>query len=87
MAKLAKMGLTKEQYDSLCYEGKELHDYWRQWNQKLYNQAVKDGDLYELVSETGQQMQDQMDRLIQQGYYKNEAHEIVWEDIYSSYQS
>ena len=66
MAKKAKIGLTPEQYNSLTHQGKELHDYWREWNRKLYNQAVTDGDLYELVSTMGRQMQDQMDQLMQQ---------------------
>ena len=52
----------------------------------LYNQAVTDGDLYELVSTMGQQMQDQMDSLMQHGLNQHEAHSIVWEEIYSSYQ-
>lgn len=86
MEKKAKIGLTQEQYNSLCHKSKELHDYWREWNRSLYSQAVTDGDLYELVSEMGQQMQDQMDRLMQQGLNQHEAHEIVWEEIYSSYQ-
>ena len=87
MAKKAKMGLTPEQYNSLCDQAKKLHDYWREWNPKLYNQAVKDGDLYELVSMKGERMQEEMNSLMQQGLYRNEAHEIVWEEIYSSYQS
>ena len=86
MAKKAKMGLTQEQYSSMCQQGQELHDYWREWNRKLYNQAVTDGDLYELVSTMGRQMQDQMDQLMQQGLNQHEAHAIVWEEIYSSYQ-
>lgn len=87
MAKKAKMGLTTEQYESLCYEAMRLHDYWREWNHPLYNEAVKDGDLFELVSTKGQRMQDEIDELILQGMYPNEAREIVWEEIYSSYQS
>ena len=87
MARKAKMGLTPEQYNSLCHQGKELHDYWREWNRKLYNQAVTDGDLFDLVSTMGQQMQDQMDQLMQQGLTQYEAREIVWEEIYSSYQT
>ena len=85
MAKKAKMGLTPEQYNSLTHQGKELHDYWREWNRKLYNQAVPDGDLYELVKTMGQQMQDQMDSLMQQGLNQHEAHSKVREEIYSSY--
>ena len=83
MAKKSKMGLTPEQYNRLCHEAKALHDYWREWNRKLYEQAVRDGDLYEMVSTQGQRMQDEMDELIQQGLYPNEAHEIVWQEIYN----
>ena len=82
----AKLGLTHKEYMSLCAEAKDLHDYWREWNQTLYNEAVKDGSLYELVSSKGQQMQDEIDSLIQQGMHYYEAREIVWEEIYSSYQ-
>lgn len=85
MAK-AKMALTEKQYYSLPYEGQELHDYWMEWNPSLYNQAVKDGDLYQLLESKGQQMQDEIDSLMQQGLQVNEAREIVWEEIYSSYQ-
>lgn len=88
MAKKAEMALTQAQYNSLCYEAKLLHDYWREWNKSLYNQAAADGDLYELVSQKGQRMQDEMDELIfHQGLREHEAREIVWEDVYSSYQS
>ena len=88
MAEKAKMGLTKEQFNSLCHEARLLHNYWREHNPSLYNQAVKDGDLFQLVSETGERMQDQMDDLMfYQHMTEQEAREIVWEDIYSSYQS
>ena len=86
MARLAKMGLTPAQYQSLCAEAKDLHDYWREWNQKLYTEATMDGSLYNLVATKGQQMQDEIDELMQQGLYLNEAREIVWAEIYSSYQ-
>ena len=86
MAKKAKMALTQQQYQSLCAEAKDLHDYWREWNQKLYTEAAKDGSLYNLVATKGQEMQDEIDQLMQQGMYLNEAREIVWEEIYSSYQ-
>ena len=85
MAK-AKMGLTHQQYMSLCAEAKDLHDYWRKWNPSLYREATKDGSLYRMVATKGQEMQDEIDRLMQQGLYLNEAREIVWEEIYSSYQ-
>ena len=84
---MAKMQLTQEQFDSLCYEAKELHEYWREWNQNLYEEAAKDGSLYELVSTKGQEMQDEIDSLIQQGLRVNEAREIVWGEIYISYQT
>ena len=83
---LAKMGLTHQQYMSLCAEAKDLHDYWREWNQPLYTEATKDGSLYNLVATKGQEMQDEIDELMQQGMYLNEAREIVWAEIYSSYQ-
>lgn len=85
MAKKAKMALTMELYNSLCSEAKDLHNYWQEWNPSLYNEAAKDGSLYELVSSKGQRMQDEMDELMQQGLYRHEAREIVWEEIYSSY--
>ena len=86
MARKAKMALTHEQYMNLCAEAKELHDYWREWNRKLYEEAAMDGSLYNLVATKGQAMQDEIDELMQQGLYLNEAREIVWEEIYSSYQ-
>ena len=86
MAKKAKMALTPQQYQSLCAEAKDLHDYWREWNQKLYEEATKDGSLYNLVATKGQEMQDEIDELIQKGLRYYEAREIVWEEIYSSYQ-
>ena len=86
MAKKAKLALTKQQLSSLCYEARELHDYWREWNPDLYNEAAKDGSLYELVSSKGQRMQDEMDELMQQGLNRWEAHHMVWDEIYSSYQ-
>ena len=85
MAKKAKMALTQQQYQSLCAEAKDLHDYWREWNRKLYEEAAKDGSLYSLVATKGQEMQDEMDSLMQQGLYRHEAREIVWQEIYSSY--
>ena len=87
MAKKAKMGLTTEQYMSLCAEAKKLHDYWREWNRPLYEEATKDGSLYNLIATKGQEMQDEIDSLMQQGLYLYEAREIVWEEIYSSYQA
>ena len=81
----AKMGLTHQQYMSLCAEAKDLHDYWRQWNPNLYTEAMKDGSLYKLVANKGQEMQDEIDELMHQGMYLNEAREIVWAEIYSSY--
>ena len=86
MARKAKMALTQAQYQSLCAEAKDLHDYWREWNRKLYEEAAMDGSLYNLVATKGQAMQDEIDELMQQGLYLNEAREIVWEEIYSSYQ-
>ena len=87
MAK-AKMALTHQQYMSLCAEAKELHDYWREWNPKLYEEAAKDGSLYNLVATKGQQMQDEMDELIfQQKLPLNQAREIVWAEIYRGYQT
>ena len=83
---LPKMGLTHQQYMNLCAEAKDLHDYWRQWNPNLYEEATKDGSLYNLVATKGQEMQDEIDELMQKGMYLNEAREIVWEEIYSSYQ-
>ena len=84
---LPKMGLTHQQYMSLCAEAKDLHDYWRQWNQNLYREATKDGSLYNLVATKGQEMQDEMDELIfKQKMPLNQAREIVWAEIYSSYQ-
>ena len=83
---LPKMGLTPQQYQSLCAEAKKLHDYWREWNPNLYREATQDGSLYNLVATKGQEMQDEIDELMQQGMYLNEAREIVWEEIYSSYQ-
>ena len=83
---LPKMGLTHQQYMNLCAEAKELHDYWRQWNPNLYMEAMKDGSLYNLVATKGQEMQDEIDELMHQGMYLNEAREIVWAEIYSSYQ-
>ena len=87
MAKKAKLGLTHQQYMSLCAEAKDLHDYWREWNQKLYTEATKDGSLYNLVATKGQEMQDEIDELMHQGMYLNEAREIVWAEIYNSYQT
>ena len=86
MARKAKLELTPQQYQSLWAEAKDLHDYWREWNRKLYEEAAKDGSLYNLVATKGQKMQDEIDELMQQGLYLNEAREIVWEEIYSSYQ-
>lgn len=86
MAKKAKMALTPKQYQSLCAEAKELHDYWREWNRNLYEEAATDGSLYQMVATRGQEMQDEIDELMQQGLYLNEAREIVWAEIYSSYQ-
>ena len=86
MAQKAKMGLTHQQYMNLCAEAKDLHDYWREWNRKLYEEAAKDGSLYNLVATKGQEMQDEIDELMQKGMYLNEAREIVWAEIYSSYQ-
>ena len=83
---LPKMGLTHQQYMNLCAEAKELHDYWRKWNPNLYMEATKDGSLYNLVATKGQEMQDEIDELMQQGMYLNEAREIVRAEIYSSYQ-
>ena len=85
MAEL-KMALTRKQYLSLSAEGQNLHDYWMQWNPKLYREAAKDGSLYRLLLTKGQEMQDEMDELIlRQKMQENEAREIVWEEIYSSY--
>ena len=86
MAKKAKMALTEEQYTHLCYEAKRLHDYWREWRPALYNEAAKDGDLYELVSSKGERMMDEILDLMRRGLTESEAREIVWEDEYASYQ-
>lgn len=81
-----KMALTRKQYLSLSAEGQELHDYWRKWNPKLYREAAQDGSLYNLCLTKGQEMQDEMDELIlRQKMQENEAREIVWQEIYSSY--
>ena len=86
MAKKAELGLTRQQYMSLCAEAKDLHDYWREWNPNLYREAAKDGSLYNLVATRGQEMQDEIDSLMQQGMNYYEAREVVWAEIYSSYQ-
>ena len=80
-----KMALTRKQYLSLSAEGQDLHDYWMKWNPELYRQAAAEGSLYSLCLNRGQEMQDEIDSLMQQGMQLNEAREVVWEDIYSSY--
>ena len=86
MARKAKMALTQQQYQSLCAEAKDLHDYWREWNRSLYEEAAKDGSLYDLLLTKGQELQDEMDELIlRKRMQENEAREIVWQEIYSSY--
>lgn len=89
MAKKAKMALTQEQYNSLCWEARLLHKYWMEFRPNLYNQAAKDGSLYDLVSKKGQRMQDEMDELIigPSRLTEQEAREIVWEDEYKSAES
>ena len=80
----APMRLTQEQFNSLCHEGRLLHNYWRQWNQNLYNQAWEDGSLYEMVNAKGEQLQEEMDDLVNRGLTEAEAREIVWEEIYQN---
>ena len=86
MAWKAEMGLTKEQYKSLCWESRLLLKYWMEWRPSLHREAVKDGDLYELVRSMGERMQEQMTDLIvgPSRLTEQEAREIVWEDEYKS---
>ena len=76
MAK-AKMALTHEQYMSLCAEAKDLHDYWREWNRKLYEEAAMDGSLYNLVATKGQAMQDEIDELEIDGIFGKATEDAV----------
>ena len=54
----AKMGLTKEQYNSLNPMATELHDYWMKFKPKMYKEMVESGVLWDLVQREGNRLND-----------------------------
>ena len=80
---MAKMLITKEQYSSLSFIGKEMHDYWMKWKPEMYREMAAAGTLWEVLQSEDQRLYEMGADLVSvQGMAPDMAMEVVRAEIY-----
>ena len=80
---MAKMLITKEQYSSLSFIGKEMHDYWMKWKPEMYQEMAQAGTLWEVLqSEDNRLYEMGADLVSVQGMAPDMAMEVLRSEIY-----
>ena len=80
---MAEMLITKEQYSSLSFIGKEMHDYWMKRKPEMYLQMAQAGTLWPtLQSEDNRLYEMGADLVSVQGIAPDMAMEVVRAEIY-----
>ena len=74
--------LTREQENQLGSLGMEQNDYWRKYLPKFYKSKAEDGTLFQSLKTRNDEMEQQMQDLMAQGLYENEAREFINETMY-----
>ena len=74
--------LTKQQSQQLGILGIEQDDYWRKYLPKMYKSKAEDGTLFQSLLYRNNEMEQQMQDLMAQGLYENEAREFINETMY-----
>ena len=74
--------LTEKEMDSLPAIGVVMADHWAEWHPDLCREIQKEQNLAEYFKRRGNDLADQMDRLMQQGLGEDQAWEIIAEDIF-----
>ena len=63
---MARVRLTKEQYNSLNPMAMELHEYWRKYKPKMYNELADSGQLWSLIQSEGNRLNEMVIQLTPQ---------------------
>ena len=50
------MLITQEQYNSLSFVGREIHEYWMKWKPEMYKEMYKAGTLWQILSEEDERL-------------------------------
>ena len=79
---MAKMLITKEQYSSLSFIGKEMHDYWMKWKPEMYKEMAEAGTLLEVLQSEDRRLDEMVIDLIHSGLSEDMAKEIARAEIY-----
>jgi hypothetical protein len=80
---MAKMLITKEQYNSLTKIGREIHEYWMKWKPKMYREMAQAGTLWETLKHEDERLDEMAcDLITVKGLSENMAMEIVRAEIY-----
>ena len=79
---MAKMLITKEQYNSLTPIGREIHEYWMKWQPEMYKEMAKEGTLWEVLQSEDSRLDEMIISLIHSGLSVDQAMEIARAEIY-----
>ena len=80
---MAKMLISKDQYNSLSFIGREMHDYWMKWKPEMYKEMAEAGTLWPtLQSEDNRLYEMGADLVSVQGMAPDMAMEVVRAEIY-----
>lgn len=80
---MAKMLITQEQYNSLTFVGREIHEYWMKWKPEMYKQMHKEGTLWETLKSEDERLFEMGANLVSvQGMAPDMAMEVVRSEIY-----
>ena len=80
---MAKMLITKEQYSSLTFVGREIHEYWMKWKPEMYKEMHREGTLWETLKSEDERLFEMGANLVSvQGMAPDMAMEVVRSQIY-----
>ena len=80
---MAKMLITQEQYNSLTFVGREIHEYWMKWKPEMYKQMHSEGTLWETLQREDERLFEMGANLVSvQGMAPDMAMEVVRSEIY-----
>lgn len=79
---MAKMLITKEQYNSLSPMGVELHQYWMNFKPEMYQEMAQVGTLWQTLQIEDQRLDEMVIELIHSGLAEDQAKEMARAEIY-----
>ena len=79
---MAKMLITKSQLSSLSPIGVELHQYWMNFEPKMYREMAEKGTLWPTLESEDNRLFDMICEMMQNGMSEDMAKEVARAEIY-----